>query len=75
MSARILLVTVMLAAGLGACTDFGLFSDDTAPLPNGCTTTGCPQAVQFCTNRGHRPGTDDFDRCLVSVEENLRKGQ
>jgi hypothetical protein len=72
---RALLVTVILAAGLGACTDLDLFGDDATPLPNGCTTSGCPQAAQFCTARGYHPGTDGYSRCLASVDENLRKGQ
>ena len=75
MRARILLTTIFLAAGLSACTDGDLFGDDMAPLPNGCTSASCPQAAAFCTARGYQPGTDGYDRCLVSVEENLRKGQ
>jgi hypothetical protein len=74
MAARILLVTVFLAAGLSACTDFSLFDDDVG-IPNGCTTAGCPQAAEYCSARGYQPGTDRYDRCMISVEENLRKGQ
>jgi hypothetical protein len=74
MSVRTLLVTIFFAAGLGACADFSLFDDDAA-TPNGCTTAGCPQAAQFCTARGYRPGTDGYDRCMASVEDNMRKGQ
>ncbi|HUO88613.1 MAG TPA: hypothetical protein VMU08_05520 [Rhizomicrobium sp.] len=75
MRTRALLVVIALAAGLGACTDEDLFGDIGAPAPNGCTSAGCPQAASFCTARGYQPGTDGYDRCLVSVEENLRKGQ
>ena len=75
---------ILLAAGLtlllGGCEDVGLdlFGDDSPPPvaaePNGCTAQGCPQAPQFCVARGYQPGSDGYDRCIVSVEQNLRKG-
>lgn len=78
MRLRVLLTVVLLAGGLGACADMGLsdvFSDDddAAPNPNACTADGCPQAPAFCTARGYTPGTAAYQRCLVSVEQNLRK--
>ncbi|HXC55548.1 MAG TPA: hypothetical protein VNU97_09645 [Rhizomicrobium sp.] len=73
------LLAVGFAALLGGCTDLDmdLFGDSSEPAaaPNGCTATGCPQAAQFCVARGYAAGTDGYNRCLVSVEENLRKGQ
>ncbi len=48
----------------------------TTPRPSACTTeNGCPQASQFCIARGYQPNSDGFNRCLVSVEQNLRNGQ
>ena len=80
----LLLATVLgLGLGLGGCADFGLEqgflthafdSDEDAPADaNGCTAQGCPQAPQFCVARGYTPGTDRYERCIVSVEQNLRK--
>ena len=70
---------VALALCLGGCDsmdiDLDPFSDDAAVVqPNGCTAAGCPQAATFCVNRGYQPGTDGYNRCVISVEENLRKG-
>ena len=73
----------LLVAGLALCLagcdalnadPFG-DSDSAAVAPNGCAATGCPQAAQFCVARGYRPETDAYRRCLLSVEENLRRGQ
>jgi|GEM_PF-6136854 hypothetical protein len=79
MNLRAGLVVIAFAALLGGCEDVTLFGDDssdsTAPMANGCTAQGCPQAPQFCQARGYTPGTDGYERCLVSVEQNLRKGQ
>lgn len=61
-----------LAAGLGGCTDFVLFEDEAPAYANGCTEAGCPQAAQFCVARGYQPGTDGYNRCIFSVEQNLR---
>ena len=48
----------------------------TTPRPSACTTeNGCPQAAQFCIARGYQQNTDGFNRCLISVEQNLRNGQ
>lgn len=44
-----------------------------APAANNCTPEGCPQAAGFCTARGYQPGTAGYQRCLVSVEQNLRR--
>ena len=49
-------------------------SDNGAAQANGCTPQGCPQAPQFCVARGYRPETEGYRRCLISVEQNLRKG-
>jgi len=77
---RTLLLAAALGLGLGACTaldsDVSLFgdSDDSAAPANGCTVQDCSQqARNFCAARGYSPGTGPFDRCVVSVEENLRK--
>jgi len=81
---RILLLAALVSVGLSACSDLGLpeegflthafDSDDTAaPSSNGCTAAGCPQAASFCVARGYSPGTVGYQRCLFSVEENLRK--
>jgi hypothetical protein len=71
------LAAMALALGLGGCDTlmFDPFGDD-APVvqPNGCTAAGCPQAATFCVNRGYSPGSDGYNRCVISVEENLRKG-
>jgi hypothetical protein len=78
MQIRIGLAAIGLALCLGGCDTLGMdpFGDD-APItsPNGCTAAGCPQAATYCTNRGYTPGTDRYNRCVISVEENLRKGQ
>jgi len=73
------LLAAGLTAMLGGCADVDLdpFGDDDAAVvaePNGCTSQGCPQAAQFCTARGYQPGSEGYDRCLISVTENLRKG-
>ncbi len=75
------LLAAGLAALLGGCMDVDLDpfgggddSSDVAVQPNGCTPQGCPQAGQFCTARGYQAGTDGYNRCLISVEQNLRKG-
>ncbi|MEJ1967998.1 MAG: hypothetical protein WDN03_05050 [Rhizomicrobium sp.] len=44
-----------------------------ARVPGACTAVSCPQAANFCTARGYQPGTDGYDRCLISVEQNLRR--
>ena len=80
----LLLATALgLGLGLGGCADFGLeqgflthafdSDEDGTADANGCTAQGCPQAPQFCVARGYTPGTDRYERCLVSVEQNLRK--
>ena len=82
MKLRIVALSLGLAALLGGCMDVDLdpfddSSDNSAPVaadPNGCTPQGCPQAPQFCAARGYQPGTDGYNRCIVSVEQNLRKG-
>ena len=71
------LAALGLAFSLGGCDSlmYDPFSDDpTAVQPNGCTTAGCPQAATYCVNRGYTPGTDRYQRCVMSVEENLRRG-
>jgi hypothetical protein len=76
---RTLLLAAALGLGLGACdvlnSDVGLFgdSDDTAPASTACTAQSCPQANSFCVARGYTAGTAAYDRCMVSVLENLRK--
>ena len=80
---RTLLLAALLSVGLSACSDLGLEqgflthaleSDDEAPVAaNGCTAAGCPQAPSFCAARGYSPGTVGYQRCIASVEENLRK--
>jgi hypothetical protein len=72
MKLRAGLIVVGLALLLAGCDDLdaGLFGDGEAPVATGPS----PQAPQFCTARGYQPGTDAFQRCVVSVEENLRKG-
>ncbi len=80
---RTLLLTGVLALGLSGCADFGLpeqgflthaFDSDDAPADaNGCTAQGCPQAPGFCVARGYTPGSDGYARCIVSVEQNLRR--
>ena len=72
-----------LGLGLGGCADMGLeqgflthafeSDEDATADANGCTVQGCPQAPQFCVARGYTPGTDRYERCLISVEQNLRK--
>ena len=57
-----------------------MFPDDGSPSapaaadarPN-CTADSCPQAAQFCIARRYRPETEAFERCLISVEQNLSK--
>jgi hypothetical protein len=81
MRIRAALLALGLAVTLGGCmeVDIDPFGDDTpdaasAEQPNGCTAEGgCPQAAQFCVARGYQPGTDGYNRCIVSVEQNLRK--
>ncbi|MEI9996333.1 MAG: hypothetical protein WDM91_17175 [Rhizomicrobium sp.] len=78
MTTRAAILAIGLTLLLGGCTDVDLLGDDdaasNAPAANGCTAQGCPQAAQFCVARGYHPGSDGYNRCLVSVEENLRKG-
>lgn len=74
--------SILVALGLpkrGFAAD-SVFPDDATPTTpassvarTACTSETCPQAVQFCTARGYRPGTDGFARCLVSVEQNLSR--
>jgi len=73
------ILIIGLALFVGGCEDVTLFGDDddtttAAVQPNDCTAQSCPQASQYCQNRGYEPGTDRFARCLVSVNENLRRG-
>ncbi|MBV9418466.1 MAG: hypothetical protein JO348_01720 [Alphaproteobacteria bacterium] len=72
---RKVLLAAGLALGLCGCTDmdFDLFGDD-APVvdANGCTAAGCPQAETFCRNRGYQAGSPGMQRCIYSVEQNLR---
>ena len=59
----------------GFATD-ALFPDTDpgkTPPPEACGASGCPQARQFCVVRGYRPGSAGYDRCIVSVEQNLRQ--
>ena len=72
------ILAIAMAACLGGCMDVDLFGDDdttVAVAPNGCTAQGCPQAAQYCTARGYHQDTDAYRRCVISVEQNLRKGQ
>ena len=46
---------------------------DKPPQAAACSVSGCPQARQFCIVRGYAPGTAGYDRCIVSVEQNLRQ--
>jgi len=72
------IIAIAMAVCLAGCMDFDPFGDDdTAPAvaPNGCTAQGCPQAAQYCTARGYHQDTDAYRRCLISVEQNLRKGE
>jgi hypothetical protein len=80
---RTLLLASALGLSLGGCADIlpeqgflthAFDADEDADVSaNGCTAQGCPQAPQFCVARGYTPGTDGYQRCLVSVEQNLRK--
>ncbi|HEX4303489.1 MAG TPA: hypothetical protein VHZ78_11910 [Rhizomicrobium sp.] len=87
MRLRLLAVAAIVALGLAGCEDGGLpeqgflthafdsDSDDAPPVAaNGCTPAGCPQAPGFCAARGYSPGSDGYQRCIVSVESDLRKG-
>ncbi len=75
------ILAIAMLVCLGGCMDvdfdpFGSDDDTTvAAMPNGCTAQGCPQAAQYCTARGYHPDTDAYRRCVISVEQNLRKGQ
>jgi hypothetical protein len=73
---RTLLLASALAFGLSGCMEvgFGFDDDNSAAASNGCTAEGCPDAPKFCVARGYTPGTPDFQRCVASVEDNLRKG-
>ena len=42
---------------------------------NACTAATCPQAPSFCMARGYQPGTDSYERCVVSVSQNLRSAR
>ena len=78
MKLRAAILAIGLASLLGGCMDVDLFGDDdtaAAVSPNGCTAQGCPQAPQYCLARGYHPDTDAYRRCVISVEQNLRKGQ
>lgn len=73
---RMLSLAAILA--LSGCADLGLdddigFGDAPVAAPHGCTAAGCPDAPRFCVARGYTQGTPAFDRCVVSVSENLRK--
>jgi hypothetical protein len=81
---RTLLVSAAVATSLCGCADLKLpergfvthavTSDDAAPVPvNACTAAACPQAPGFCAARGYVAGTAGYQRCLASVEENLRR--
>ncbi len=87
MNLRAALLAISLAGFLGGCdtlnADYDPFGDDSsdsssssassAVQPNGCTQQGCPQAPQFCIARGYKPDTEGYRRCIISVEQNLRK--
>ena len=86
MTLRTLIVTVAMALTLSACAEVEIpepgflthaFDDgddsDAAVAANGCTSAGCPQAPSFCVARGYSPGTVGYQRCIISVEQNLRK--
>ncbi|MEI9990255.1 MAG: hypothetical protein WDM86_09470 [Rhizomicrobium sp.] len=79
MKTRIGILAIAMALGLAGCSDFAPFGDEddaaATVAPNGCTAQGCPQAPRFCQARGYQPDTDAYRRCVVSVEQNLRKGQ
>ena len=76
MKIRAGLAVLGLALFLGGCDlEWDPFGPQDAVSPNGCSASGCPQAATYCVNRGYAPGTDRYNRCIVSVEENLRKGQ
>lgn len=45
----------------------------TPAAANGCTTSGCLPAPGFCAARGYRLGSDGYNRCIVSVEQSLRR--
>ena len=81
---RALLLATALGFALGGCADFGLpeqgflthafdSDEDDTTFANGCTSEGCPQAPSFCVARGYTPGTERYMRCLISVEQNLRR--
>jgi hypothetical protein len=61
----------------GFLTPAILSDDGSAPVEtvsmNGCTTVGCPQAAGFCLARRYQPGTISYNRCILSVEQNLRR--
>jgi hypothetical protein len=78
MKMRLALLAIGMAFALAGCMDVDLdpFGDDTpeiVPAANGCTSQGCPQAPQFCIARGYKPDTDSYRRCIISVEDSLRK--
>ena len=61
-----------LALFVGGCEDVSLFGDDD-DTTTAAVQPDSPQASRYCQNRGYQPGSDGFSRCLVSVNENLRK--
>ncbi len=86
MKLRMFAISAALALTLAGCEDVELpepgfvthaFNSDDSDAPpvatNGCTPTGCPQAPGFCVARGYSPGTEGYQRCIVSVESDLRK--
>ncbi len=40
---------------------------------HGCSEAVCAEAEGFCSARGYRSATDGYRRCIVSVEQNLRR--
>ncbi len=80
MKIRAAILAIGLVSLLGGCVDVDLDpfgDDDTAATvsPNGCTAQGCPQAPQYCLARGYHPDSDAYRRCVISVEQNLRRAQ
>lgn len=47
----------------------------TPVVADGCTPAGCLQAPRFCTARGYQMGSDRYNRCVISVEQNLRSAR
>ena len=58
-------LTHALDAGADAAPDA-----DVPVAANACGPSGC--APTFCAARGYAPGSDGYQRCLISVAQNLR---